>query len=220
MDALREILANPGFRSALAGGLRVTVGITLGGLALGTVLAMPLCAARRARCRGLRFPAAALISVLRGSPVLLLLMLLYYVVLARTTWDAATIAILAFGLNASAHIAEIMRTALDAADPMQAEAARMLGMNAWQAFRLITLPQALDVGLPVYQNAVVNLLQWTSVVGYVAIADLTRVVNNIGMRAANPFLALFLGMATYLLAAYAANGIFALVARVRRRGPP
>ena len=77
----------------------------------------------------------------------------------------------------------------------------------------------MKIAKPVYQNAIVSLIQWTSVVGYVAIADLTRVVNNIGSRSGDPFLALFLGMLLYLALSYLVNGIFILTGRrAKRRG--
>ena len=61
----------------------------------------------------------------------------------------------------------LLRAALDASDRGQAEAARTLGFSAWSTFRLVTLPQVLRIAKPVYQSTIVNLIQWTSVVGYV-----------------------------------------------------
>ena len=66
------------------------------------------------------------------------------------------------------------------------EAARTLGLNRWQAFFHVTLPQAVVMARPTYQSTIINLTQWTSVVGYVTITDLTRVVNNISARTMQP----------------------------------
>ncbi len=68
-------------------------------------------------------------------------------------------------------MAELLRAGVAATDPGQAEAARTLGFSGREAFRLITLPQMLRIAKPVYQSMIVNLIQWTSVVGYVTITD-------------------------------------------------
>ena len=150
------------------------------------------------------------IAVLRGSPVLLLLMLLYYVAFADSRIDAVFIAVIAFSLNSGAHIAEVMRSALEAVDKKQLEAARMLGISRSKAFFAITLPQAGKIAKPVYQSAIINLIQWTSVVGYVTITDLTRTVNNIGARTGDPFFALFFGILIYLGLSYSVYALFTI----------
>ena len=93
----------------------------------------------------------------------MLLLLLYYGVFARTGLAPVTVAVFTFALNVSAHVAELLRSALGAADRGQTEAARTLGFSAWSTFRLVTLPQVLRIAKPVYQSTIVNLIQWTSV---------------------------------------------------------
>ena len=137
-------------------------------------------------------------------------MLLYYVVFAKSDLDAVYVAVAAFSLNVSAHVAELLRSALRTVDRGQIEAARTLGFGRWGSFLHITLPQLLVVARPVYQSTAVNLIQWTSVVGYVTIIDLTRVINNIGMRTMDPLFMIFVGIALYLLLAYLVYGAFAL----------
>ena len=191
-------------------GLRITLLISALGLLFGTLFGGVLCFLRMSASRIPRTTAHLVIAVLRGSPVLLLLMILYYVVFAGSRVDAVTIAVIAFALNSGAHIAEVMRSALEAVDKKQNEAARMLGFSGTQAFLAITLPQAGKIAKPVYQNAVINLVQWTSVVGYVAITDLTRTVNTIGARTGDPFFALFLGVIIYLGISYAVYSLFSI----------
>jgi len=147
--------------------------------------------------------------------VLLLLILLYYVVFAKSDLDAVYIAVAAFSLNVSAHVAELLRSALGTVDRGQVEAARTLGFSRFGSFLHITLPQLFKVARPVYQSTAVNLIQWTSVVGYVTITDLTRVINNIGMRTMDPLFMIFVGIALYLLMAYLVYGIFALWDRLQ-----
>lgn len=212
MGIVDSLVAGGAWRTIVSG-LLVTLQISALGLLLGTALGALFCAARRSARKVLRIPAMVIISFMRGTPVLLLLMTLYYVVFSGIRINAVFVAVLAFGLNSGAHIAELMRAALDGIDKMQVEAARMLGASRAMAFFHIALPQAVKLARPAYQNAVVSLIQWTSVVGYIAITDLTRVVNSIGSRSGDPFLALFLGMLLYLLLSYLVHGIFALTER-------
>lgn len=191
-------------------GLWVTLQISVLALLMGTLLGALICAMRRCRYRILRAFAALYIAVLRGTPVLLLLLMMYYVIFARSSMDAVNIAVITFGLNTAAYVAELLRSALDAADPGQAEAARTLGFSRRDAFLLITLPQAAQIAAPVFQSTIVNLIQWTSVVGYVTITDLTRVINNISARTMQPLMMIVVGILLYLGMAYAVNGIFAL----------
>ena len=71
----------------------------------------------------------------------------------------------------------------------------------------------LHIAKPVYQSTIVNLIQWTSVVGYVTITDLTRVINNVSSRTMQPFLVISVGMLLYLGLSYLVYGIFALTKR-------
>lgn len=218
MSSYLEAIAHSFYNNLIAGdayivvlkGLWTTLLISALGLLFGTLFGALLCYSRMSRAELLKSTAKVIISVLRGSPVLLLLMILYYVVFANSRIDAVIIAILAFALNSGAHIAEVMRSALEAVDKKQFEAARMLGFSKSKAFMAITLPQAGKIAKPVYQNAIINLVQWTSVVGYVTITDLTRTVNNIGARTGDPFFALFLGVVIYLGISYAIDLLFSM----------
>ncbi len=209
-DVFYKTLVDGGSYITILKGLWVTLEITLLSVLIGTALGALICAARMCKNRFVQGAAAVYIAVLRGSPVLLLLMLMYYVVFARSALSAPLIAVAAFSLNVSAHAAECFRAALTATDKMQAEAARTLGFSAWQAFRLISLPQAAKIARPTYQSTLVNLIQWTSVVGYVTITDLTRVINNIGSRTMQPLFMILVGMLLYLALAYLCYGAFAL----------
>lgn len=191
-------------------GLRATVNISLFSLLFGTLLGAVVCALRMSRLKVLNIPAKIYIVILRGSPVLMLLMLMYYGVFARSSLEANTIAVITFSLNVAAHVAELLRASISATDSGQVEAARTLGFSAWQAFRLVTLPQVVRIAKPVYQSTVVNLIQWTSVVGYVSITDLTRVINNIASRTMQPMITIIIGMLIYLALAYIVHGLFAL----------
>ena len=216
-DKLYAILIQGGSWKTILGGLWVTVQIFVLALVLGTVLGAVICLLRTRKSPVLRGIASVYIAVLRGTPVLMLLLLLYYGVFARTGLKPVTVAVFTFALNVSAHVAELLRSALSASDRGQAEAARTLGFSAWDTFRLITLPQVLRIAKPVYQSTIVNLIQWTSVVGYVTITDLTRVINNIASRTMQPLLTIIIGMIIYLALSYIVFGLFALSDKLKER---
>ena len=216
-DKLYAILIQGGSWKTILGGLWVTVQIFVLALVLGTVLGAVICLMRTRKNPVLRGIASVYIAVLRGTPVLMLLLLLYYGVFARTGLKPVTVAVFTFALNVSAHVAELLRSALSASDRGQAEAARTLGFSAWDTFRLIILPQVLRIAKPVYQSTIVNLIQWTSVVGYVTITDLTRVINNIASRTMQPLLTITIGMLIYLALSYIIFGLFALSDKLKER---
>lgn len=191
-------------------GLWVTVKISFWGLFLGTLLGALFCYLRMVKFRLINITVRFFIEILRGSPVLLLLMILYFVVFAQTRTSAVLIAILAFALNSGAHISEIFRSSLLAVDKKQAEAARMLGFSRLKAFWHITFPQAGVIAKPVLQSTMVNIIQWTSVVGYVAITDLTRTLNNVGARTGDPFFPLIFGIIIYLSLSYLVYALFGI----------
>ena len=219
-EKLHTILIKGDSWKTILGGLWVTIQISALALVLGTVLGAAICLLRTRKNPIVRGFASVYIAILRGSPVLMLLLLLYYGVFARAGLAPVMVAVITFALNVSAHVAELLRSALEAADKGQAEAARTLGFSAWDTFRLVTLPQVLRIAKPVYQSTIVNLIQWTSVVGYVTITDLTRVINNTASRTMQPLLTIIIGMLIYLALSYLIFGIFALSDRIKakRRG--
>ena len=218
-QVLYRILIQGGSYWTILKGLRATAEISLYSLLFGTVLGAVVCALRMSRLKVLRFLAGMYIVLLRGSPVLMLLMLMYYGVFARSSLEAQTIAVITFSMNTAAHVAELLRASISATDYGQVEAARTLGFSAWQAFRLVTLPQVMHIAKPVYQSTIINLIQWTSVVGYVSITDLTRVINNTASRTMQPMATIIIGMLIYLAMAYIVHGVFALSERRANHEP-
>ena len=216
-EILYKILIQGGSWQTILKGLGATVRISAFSLLFGTLLGAVVCALRMSRVKPVRGLAAAYVVILRGSPVLMLLMLMYYGVFAASSLEAETIAVVTFSLNVAAHVAELLRASIAATDHGQVEAARTLGFSAWEAFRLVTLPQVVHIARPVYQSTAINLIQWTSVVGYVSITDLTRVINNIASRTMQPMATIIIGMLIYLALAYTVHGLFTLSGMRRRR---
>jgi His/Glu/Gln/Arg/opine family amino acid ABC transporter permease subunit len=209
-----NLIQNNAWYSILQGLLN-TLRITAFSLLIGTLLAIPVCLMRVSRRRFISAAAQAFIAFIRGTPVLMLLMLFYYVVFQSVRMDAVYVAIIAFSLNVSGNVAEIMRSALISVQVSQIETARAMGLSRLNVFWHIILPQASLVALPVYKSAVVNLLQWTCVVGYISITDLTRAINYVSTRTLQPLVFLFIGIVLYLGLAYLVYGLFSWIGRRR-----
>ena len=209
-ELVHHIFIKDGAWLTILKGLATTVEISLLALLFGTLFGAVLCCLRLGRYKLLRIAAMTYISVVRGCPVLMLLMLLFYGVLAQSSLSSITVAVLAFSLHTAAHVAELLRSAMMATDKGQIEAARTLGFSALQAFYLVPLPQLTRIARPVYQSTVVNLIQWASVVGYITITDLTRVIYNVASRTMQPMITICGGMVLYLSLSYLVYGIFYL----------
>lgn len=220
LDTIFSALIKDGAFGTILGGLWVTLKISIMALVFGTILGIGVCAMRMSRSKWLSVPAHIYISVLRGSPLTMLLMLLYYCVFARSSMDALWVAVIAFSINTAAYVAEMLRSALEAVNKRESEAAWTLGFSKFQTLRYVVFPQAMHIAKPVYQSTIINMIQWTSVVSYVSITDLTRVINNISSRTMQPLLLIVTGMVLYIGIAYLVTGIFALtdwIAAKRRK---
>lgn len=220
LDKLYSVLIAGGAAGTILRGLWATLEISALALVLGTALGIGICALRMSRFKPFSVFARVYISVLRGSPLTMLLMLLYYCVFASAQMDAMWVAVITFGINTAAYVAEMLRSAIEAVNKREAEAAMTLGFSRFQTLRYVVFPQAMHIAKPVYQSTIINMIQWTSVVGYVTITDLTRVINNISSRTMQPLLLIVIGMLLYIGIAYLVMGIFALsdwVSELRRR---
>ncbi len=114
------------------------------------------------------------ITVIRGTPVVLQLMILFFCIFTQRGSNGLFVAILGFGINSTAYIAEIFRSGLMSIDKGQMEAGRSLGLNYIQTMWYIIIPQAFKVVLPPLCSEFIALIKETSVAGYVAVHDLTK----------------------------------------------
>lgn len=127
--------------------------------------------------------------VIRGTPVVVQLMIIYYIIFASSR-NGIAIAMLAFGINSGAYVAEIVRGGIMSIDAGQFEAGRSLGFNYVQTMRYIIIPQVFKNVLPTLANEFIVLLKETSVSGYVAIRDLTKAGDIIRGVTYSPFMPL------------------------------
>lgn len=183
-------------------GLQVTLLITLFAAVLGTILGGLVCWMRMSRRTWLQQVAKVYIELMRGTPVLVLLMLMYYVVMAPLDATGVMVAIVTFAMNTSAYISEMLRTTIQSIDRGQTEAGLALGFTQRQTFFKIVLPQVVKAVMPVYQGEVVSLLKGTSIVGYIAVADMTRASDLIRSRTFDAFFPLIVTAIIYFLMAW------------------
>lgn len=119
------------------------------------------------------------ITVIRGTPVMVQILIAYFIIFASSN-NKLLVAILAFGLNSAAYVAEIFRGGIMSIDVGQSEAGRSLGFNYRQTMWHIVMPQAFKNVVPPLANEFIVLLKETSVAGYIALEDLTRGAFIIG----------------------------------------
>ena len=155
-------------------------------------------------------------TVIRGIPVTVLLMIFYFIIIVSDT-NGITTAVIAFGINSGAYMAELIRSGINAVDKGQMEAARSLGMSKGQAMAKIIFPQAVKNILPAIGNECIALLKETSVAGYVTVVDLTRAANLIRTNtndAINPLILLAL---VYLAVVVIMTKLLAILERRLRK---
>ena len=194
-------------------GLGVTVSITLGAICISTVLGMVLCLMKLSKYKILRWPAQAYIEIIRGIPVVVQLLIMYNVVLLNVTDNKMVVAIVAFGLNSSAYMAEIYRSGINAVDPGQMEAGRSLGLTKTQTMWHIIFPQAIKNCLPTYTSEFIVLVKETAVVGYIALTDLTKVYSAIQSKTYDAFGPLLIIAVAYFCITKVLSIIFARMER-------
>lgn len=192
-------------------GLGVTLLLTFTSFFLGTALGVVLCAAMRAKNARVRRGAEIIKSFFVQLPTMVLLMILVYVVFGRSVLPVLIIVIIGLTLKAASYLAEIFDTALGTVSPGEVEAARTLGMTRWQAFRFIAFPQTVAAALPLYQNQFIATMQETSVVGYLAVIDLTRASSIVSSRTLDAFVGLFTITLIYFLIGASVKGLFRLL---------
>lgn len=138
------------------------------------------------------------VNIIRGTPSVLQLMIMYYVIFKTSTIDSVIVGIVAFGINSSAYVAEILRSGFDSIDDGQVEAGLSLGLNFRQVLKYIIIPQAVKVSLPSMGNEFVTLIKETAIAGYIGIEDLTKASDIIASRTYDYFFPLVLVALIYL----------------------
>lgn len=201
LDKLTETFLTSGYYQLMLEGLGNTVIITLGALVIGVVIGALIATVKYlAEDNSALAPAAwlcdAYVKIIRGIPVVVLLLIFYFVIF--TSSEGVEVAVLTFGVNSGAYMAELIRGGIHAVDQGQMEAGRSLGLSRLQTMERIIFPQALRHILPAIGNEFIALIKETSVAGYVAVVDVTRAGNLVRNNTYDAVNSLMLVALTYL----------------------
>jgi polar amino acid transport system permease protein/polar amino acid transport system substrate-binding protein len=185
-------------------GLGNTLKITFFAVIIGIVLGFLVAIVRSTyekthKLRLLNFLCKVYLTVIRGTPVLIQLLIIYFVVFGSVKIDKVLVAVMAFGINSGAYVAEIFRSGIMSIDNGQFEAGRSLGFTYGQTMIYIIMPQAFKNVLPALCNEFIVLLKETSVSGYIAIQDLTKGADIIRSRTWSAYMPLLAAALIYLI---------------------
>lgn len=170
--------------------VEIAVLAALVGLTIGTMVClMNLSSTRKGKPTFLHYVALVYIDIIRGTPSVLQLLIMWFIIMKNSN-NGVLVAVLSFGINSGAYVAEIMRGGIQAVNLGQMEAGDSLGMTRFMTLRYVILPQAFRNALPALCNEFITLLKETAIVGYVSLADLTRVANQVSSRTYQPFMPL------------------------------
>ncbi|CDQ20466.1 amino acid ABC transporter permease [Halobacillus karajensis] len=154
-------------------GVPYTLLVALSGMAIGLVLGFFIALARGSNHRWLRWTARSYISFMRGTPILVYLFVLYFgLPVVGIQISAISAAILGFGTNSAAYIAEINRSSLNSVSNGQWESSRALGFTYWQTIRRIIMPQATRIAIPPLGNVFLDLLKATSLAAMISVPEI------------------------------------------------
>lgn len=205
----------------LFNGLIVTLEVTFFAVLMGIVLGFMIAIIRAThdktgKLKVLNLFSKIYLAVIRGTPVVVQLLIIYFVIFASFRVDKIVAAILAFGLNSAAYVAEIVRSGIMSIDNGQFEAGRSLGFNYVQTMMIIVIPQAFKNVLPALANEFIVLLKETSVSGYIALSDLTKGGDVIRSNTYDAFMPLLAVALIYLtLVLILSSGVSVLERRLR-----
>ena len=186
----------------IAEGIGTTCIITVLTVIFGSVLAFLICLFRRTDSVLAGKIADIYVKLLQGTPMVVLLMILYYVIFGKSGMPAICVAVIGFSLNFAAYTSETLRSGINGIDGGQREAALALGYSENQAFFRFIFPQAAVQQLPVYRGEIISLLKNTSIVGYIAIQDLTKMSDIIRSRTYEAFFPLIVTAVIYFILAW------------------
>lgn len=185
-------------------GLKTTFIITIFALIIGLIIGFIVAIIRASADKTGKFKIANAIckiylAIVRGTPIMIQLLIMYYIIFVSPDVSKTFVAIIAFGVNSGAYVAEIMRSGIMSIDTGQTEAGRSLGLSHFETMRYIILPQAFKNTLPALANEFIVLLKETSISGYIGLMDLTRGGDIIRSRTYEAFMPLIAVALIYLV---------------------
>ncbi len=202
-------------------GLKVTLLLTFASFLAGTAVGILLCAAKRSKRAAVRRITDVVTAFVMEMPTMVLLMIFVYILFGSSALPILWVVTLGLTFKTGTYLSEIFDSALNTVDGGEIEAARTLGMTRWMAFRYVALPQTVAAALPLYKNQFIASMQETSVVGYLAVVDLTRASSIISSRTLDAFTSIITVTIIYFAIGLVVKLLFRLLsARLLRGGGP
>jgi His/Glu/Gln/Arg/opine family amino acid ABC transporter permease subunit len=206
----------------LLDGLGVTLKVTFFALLMGLVLGFLVAVVRSTHDKTGRFKflntlCRLYLTVIRGTPVVIQLLIIYFVIFGSVDIDKSLVAIIAFGINSGAYVAEIFRSGIMSIDVGQFEAGRSLGFDYKQTMWHIIMPQAFKNVIPPLANEFIVLLKETAICGFIGLQDLTRGGSIIQGRTFDAFMPLVAVALIYLVFVMLLSRLVTLLERRLRR---
>ena len=224
IDRFKRNFLQAGRWKMLLSGLGVTLLITFFSTIFGVLIGFLVAIIRSTHdktgsLRILNIIAQIYTTVIRGTPTVVQLLIIYYVVFASVNIPKVVVAVIAFSMNSGAYISEIIRSGIMSIDEGQFEAGRSLGFNYARTMRYFILPQAFTNVVPALGNEFITLLKETSISGYIAINDLTKIGDVIRSRTYDAFMPLVTVALVYLLLVFIFARLWGVLeGRLRRNG--
>ena len=202
-------------------GLLTTLEITAVALLIGIFIGILISAIKVSRKNNfiiniLKILANLYLTIIRGTPVVVQLFVMYYLIFSSTGLSKIFVAMIAFGINSGAYVAEIIRSGILSIDIGQYEAGRSLGLSESITMRKIIMPQALKNVLPTLVNEFIQLIKETSVAGFIGVMDLSRAGDIIRSQTYEPLVPLSTVAILYLITVIATTFFMSFIERKLR----
>lgn len=208
INKLIELFTTPRYIESLLHGFLLTMQIAffaiIIGLILGTIIALVDTTKRSKWMIIPKFICKAYTTIIRGTPMALQLFIMFFVVFAIRGFPQIITAILAFGFNSAAYVAEVIRSGIQSVDIGQTEAGLALGLSRLTIFRYIVAPQAIRNIIPALGNEIITVIKETAIVSMVGMYDLNMAAKDIGsgQNMASYIVPMFVAALFYLIVIY------------------
>ena len=207
-EKIVELFTTPEYIESLLHGFLLTLQISffaiIIGLILGTVIAL-VDTAQKSRWMIIpKFICKVYTTIIRGTPIALQLFIMFFVIFAIRGFPQIITAILAFGFNSAAYVAEVIRSGIQSVDSGQTEAGLALGLSRFTIFRKIVAPQAIKNIIPALGNEIITVIKETAIVSMVGLYDLNMAAKDIGsgQNMASYIVPMFVAAMFYLAVVY------------------
>ena len=199
-------------------GLWMTLVLTFSSFILGTLIGVLLCSLKMSEHKWLRKITDSVTSLFIQIPTMVLLMLFVYVIFGSSALPVVGVVIIGLTIKTGCYMSDIFYSSAITVNRGEVEAARTLGMTRLQSVLYVVFPQAIKNVLPVYKNQFVSTLQETSVVGYIAVMDLTRASDIVSSRTFDALFALLAVTLIYLIIGWVVKAVIGAIGKKKHLG--